>query len=150
MTIKDMILLMKHMNQNGINLLDLEMDGVHVRLEKNTTIPESDDPGRIHIGVHGTQTQAIAQKELPEAEAVNDDKQLVTAPVVGVFYSAPSPESEPFVTVGSEVEVGDTLCIIEAMKLMNEVTSHVAGVILQILVEDGQRVEYGQPLMRIE
>jgi acetyl-CoA carboxylase biotin carboxyl carrier protein len=69
--------------------------------------------------------------------------------MVGTFYRAPSPSAPPFVEVGSQVKVGDRLCIIEAMKLMNEIESDVAGVVKAILVENGQPVEYGQPLFVI-
>ncbi len=75
---------------------------------------------------------------------------LVLAPIVGTFYEAPSPESGPFVKVGDRVEVGQTLCIIEAMKLMNEVPAEEGGTITQILVQNGQPVEYDQPLFVIE
>ena len=74
----------------------------------------------------------------------------VAAPMVGVFYAAPSPEAEPFVRAGSAVRAGDTLCIIEAMKLMNEVQSDFDGVVEKILVSDGQAVEYDQPVMIIK
>lgn len=70
----------------------------------------------------------------------------VTCPLVGVFYAAASPEDAPFVTVGSSVKKGDVLCIVEAMKLMNEITAEKDGVVTQICVENGQVVEYGQPL----
>ncbi len=73
----------------------------------------------------------------------------VKAPIVGTFYKAPSPTSEPFVKVGDRVELGRILCIIEAMKLMNEIESEVAGEIVEIYVENGQPVEYGQPLFGI-
>lgn len=70
----------------------------------------------------------------------------VTSPMVGTFYRAPSPGADPFVQVGDTVKEGQTLCIIEAMKLLNEIESDVAGVVKEILVENGQAVEYGQPL----
>ena len=70
--------------------------------------------------------------------------------MVGTFYRAPSPEAKPFVTVGETVKEGQTLCVIEAMKLMNEIESDAAGVVKAILVENGQPVEYGQPLFLIE
>ncbi len=75
---------------------------------------------------------------------------LVKSPMVGTFYSAPSPGAKPFATVGQQVSVGDTLCIIEAMKLMNQIESDKAGTIKAILVENGQPVEYNQPLFVIE
>ncbi len=74
---------------------------------------------------------------------------LVLSPTVGVFYAAPSPESQPFVEVGSKVQKGDTLCIIEAMKLMNEIPSEVDGTVVEVCVGNGQVVEYNQPLFRI-
>ncbi|CAM3351083.1 acetyl-CoA carboxylase biotin carboxyl carrier protein [Rhodothermus bifroesti] len=74
---------------------------------------------------------------------------VVRAPIVGTFYRAPSPDADPFVEVGDRVKPGDVLCIIEAMKLMNEIESEVAGVVKEILVENGQPVEYDQPLFVI-
>lgn len=84
---------------------------------------------------------------LLETEAKPGD--LIKSPVVGIYYSSPSPDSDPFISVGSKIEIGMTLCIIEAMKLMNEVTSSFDGEIVEIMVENGQRVEFGQPLFRI-
>ena len=75
---------------------------------------------------------------------------LVKSPMVGTFYRAPNPESDPFVSIGSQVKIGDTLCIIEAMKLMNEIESEYTGTVKEILVENGQPIEYGQPLFVIE
>lgn len=74
----------------------------------------------------------------------------VTSPMVGTFYKSPSPDSEPFVKIGSVVEEGQVVCIIEAMKLMNEIESEVSGKVVEILVEDGQPVEFGQVLMYVE
>lgn len=74
----------------------------------------------------------------------------VKSPMVGTFYSAPSPGADPFVKVGQTVQVGDTLCIIEAMKILNEIEAEQAGTITQILVENGQAIEYGQPLFIIK
>ena len=71
---------------------------------------------------------------------------LVQAPIVGTFYAAPNPDADPFVTVGDRVEVGQTLCIIEAMKLMNEIQAEAAGTVKQVLIENGQPVEFDQPL----
>lgn len=75
---------------------------------------------------------------------------LVTAPIVGTFYRSSSPETEPFVQVGQTIQEGDVVCIIEAMKLFNEVQSDFSGVVKKILVQDGDLLEYGQPIMIIE
>ena len=85
-----------------------------------------------------------------EEEKKTSEGEAVTSPMVGVFYSAPSPDSDPYVTIGSQVKKGDVLCLIEAMKLMNEVTAEKNGEICEICVENGQVVEYGQPLFMIK
>lgn len=74
----------------------------------------------------------------------------ITSPMVGTFYKSPSPDAAPFVAVGDSVKVGDVVCIVEAMKMMNEIKSEVAGKVLEICVEDGQPVEFGQVLMYVE
>ncbi len=84
------------------------------------------------------------------ASASDDEQGLVRAPIVGTFYARPSPEDEPYVSVGDRVEVGDVLCIIEAMKLMNEIESEVAGTVKKVLVQDGNPVEFDQPLFVIQ
>ena len=80
----------------------------------------------------------------------SDDEGYITSPIVGTFYSAPSPEAKAFVKVGDRVKAGQTVCILEAMKLMNEIESDYDGTITEIFVENGQPVEYGQPLFRLE
>ena len=85
-----------------------------------------------------------------DAEAPGgEDLHLVKSPIVGTFYASPSPGAEPFVEIGHHVDSGQTLCIVEAMKLMNEIESEVSGEVLRIFVENGQPVEYGQPLFGI-
>ncbi len=93
----------------------------------------------------------VAQEETPaEAEAATPRGHTVTSPMVGSFYRAPAPGAQPFVEVGQAVTVGDTLCIIEAMKMLNQIESDKSGVIAAILVENGQPIEYGEPLFIIE
>ena len=86
----------------------------------------------------------------PAVESIRREGRLVTSPVVGVFFAAPAPDQDAFVSLGSAVETGAPLGIIEAMKLMNEVVSPCGGTVVDILVENGQRVEYGQPLFVIK
>jgi acetyl-CoA carboxylase biotin carboxyl carrier protein len=86
---------------------------------------------------------------VPQEPEAAPEGQLVKAPMVGTLYRSPSPDAKPFVEVGQAVKKGDTVCIIEAMKLMNEIETDVAGVVKAILVENGQPVEYGQPLFVI-
>ena len=91
-----------------------------------------------------------AYSEAPETKAAVPDSHIVKSPMVGTFYRAPSPGASPFVEVGQTVKVGDTLCIIEAMKLLNEIEADKNGVIKAILVENGQPVEYGEHLFIIQ
>ncbi len=93
---------------------------------------------------------AAAPVAAPAAAPAEPEGHAVKSPMVGTFYRSSAPGAKPFVDVGSTVNVGDTLCIIEAMKLMNEIESDKAGVIKAILVESGQAVEYGQPMFVIE
>lgn len=98
-------------------------------------------------------TMPVKQERVIEKQEEKEEKQntnMITSPMVGTFYLKPSPTSKPYVEIGQEVKKGDTLCIIEAMKLMNEIESEVSGKIVKVLVEDGVAVEYGTPLFEIE
>jgi acetyl-CoA carboxylase biotin carboxyl carrier protein len=95
-----------------------------------------------------TQTASLPTTAAPVVAEV--EGHVVKSPMVGTFYRSSSPDSKPFVDVGTKVAIGDTLCIIEAMKLLNEIESDVAGVVKKILLENGQPVEYGEPLFIIE
>ena len=86
----------------------------------------------------------------PAAPPVEEGLHIITSPIVGTFYRSSSPTSEPFIKVGDAIEAGQTLCIVEAMKLMNEIQSDVTGTVAKILVENAQPVEYGQPLFGIK
>jgi acetyl-CoA carboxylase biotin carboxyl carrier protein len=97
----------------------------------------------------GAASSAPATHGSAAASASSDDLHLVKSPIVGTYYGAPSPGAEPFVKVGGFVETGQTLCIVEAMKLMNEIESDTSGEVLRVFVENGQPVEYGQPLFGI-
>jgi len=95
---------------------------------------------------------APAQAAAPQAAAPNPDAHLVTivSPMVGTFYRAPAPDADPYVELNSQVDLGQTVCIVEAMKLMNEIESEVRGRIVRILVDNGQPVEYGQSLFLVD
>ena len=93
---------------------------------------------------------AAAAPSAPAESAVPADSHVIKSPIVGTFYAAPSPDAEPFVRVGDRVRVGQVLCIVEAMKLMNEIESDVAGTVLQVYPKNAQPVEYGEPLFAIK
>jgi acetyl-CoA carboxylase biotin carboxyl carrier protein len=122
-----------------------EPDGTAVELERASAA----QPVAVPMSMPGAVTApAVAPVAMPAA-APEPKGTEVTAPMVGVFYAAPAPGDEPFVHVGSKVKAGETLCIIEAMKVLNEVTAEADGEVLEICVADGDLVEFGSCLMRI-
>ena len=109
-----------------------------------------------HAAAHVSHVPVMSAAAVPTSQAANEvpaetpKGTPITSPMVGTFYSAPSPGAKPFVNVGETVSTGQVVCIIEAMKLMNEIESEVSGKIIKICAEDGQPVEYGQVLMYVE
>jgi acetyl-CoA carboxylase biotin carboxyl carrier protein len=93
--------------------------------------------------------RSAAAPEAKKAEEQDQDLHVITSPIVGTFYRSPSPSADPFVKIGSNVEIDTVVCIIEAMKLMNEIQAEAAGEVVKVYVENGQPVEYGQPLFGI-
>ncbi|MBI5344569.1 MAG: acetyl-CoA carboxylase biotin carboxyl carrier protein [Deltaproteobacteria bacterium] len=131
----------------GTDIIELEVEGAggRLRIKRGGRVEEA-------FGAPaGPSSPAEAPNEAKkEGKAQAENIKAVTSPMVGTFYRSPSPEAPPFVELGSIVKSGETLCIIEAMKLMNEVESEFNGKVVSILVENGQPVEYGEPLFHIE
>lgn len=149
--IKQLIEILENSNLAVMEITD-ENNG-SIRLEKPQAAPVNTfalNAGS--VPVMPTATEAVAQPA-PVAQAVapatQDTGASIKSPMVGVFYAAPSPDSEPFVTVGKKVNKGDVVCIVEAMKLMNEITAEQSGTISEICVNNGDIVEYGQTLFKI-
>lgn len=140
--IKELITLV---NSTDIADLEIEDEDFRIRIRKERTEAHS-------IAVHGVDQAAIRPVESSPEQIVERNGALVTvtAPMVGTFYRAPAPDADPFIQVGETITKGQILYIIEAMKMMNEIESEVKGVIKQILVENGEPVEYGQPLLLID
>lgn len=122
-----------------------EPDGTAVELERASAA----QPVAVPMPMPGAMAAPVAAPTVAPAAAPEPKGTEVTAPMVGVFYAAPAPGDEPFVSVGSKVKAGETLCIIEAMKVLNEVTAEADGEVLEICVADGDLVEFGSCLMRI-
>jgi|Deesub1362B_J571_1020462.scaffolds.fasta_scaffold00061_33 acetyl-CoA carboxylase biotin carboxyl carrier protein len=136
--IKSLIELLKG---TDISEVEIDKEGIRIRLKRDTSLKSSTNR------VEATFSDTVERDEVKTEE---DRFVVVKSPIVGTFYRAPSPDAEPFVEVGSEVKKGQVLCIIEAMKLMNEIESEVDGVVVKIFVDNGQPVEYGEPLFLIE
>ena len=132
--------LMIDMGNSKLTSIDIEFpDGVKIKMEKNVAVT---------VPTASVAQQVVPVEEVAQKKEVKEGN-IVKSPMVGTFYSKSSPTSNPYVEVGSEVKKGTILCIVEAMKLMNEIESEFAGKIAEVLVKDGEAVEYGQPLFRI-
>jgi len=135
--------------ESGISELELTEDGEKVRISRNFT---ASAPVQHYAPTQYTsapQTAPAAPAAAIAAAPAEEEGHAVKSPMVGTFYRSPSPDAKAFVEVGDTVAVGDTLCIIEAMKLLNEIEADKAGVVKKILVDNGQAIEYGEPLFII-
>ena len=146
MNVKEIKEMINLMNENGLVELEIEKEGMRIRLKK--TSPGVEGQPSITIEKTG-KTQAPDTKEEVEKKAGSTTVEI-KAPMVGTFYRAPSPEAAAYVEVGTVIEPGTVICIIEAMKLMNEIKSEIKGKVLDILVDNAEPVEFGQPLFLIE
>jgi acetyl-CoA carboxylase biotin carboxyl carrier protein len=144
--------LIKTVSDSKLTLVELETEGLKIKLEKNNNEVVVDRLPQV------VRTVSVEEQSFPVIEPVKIEEKVqevkkvgtvITSPIVGTFYASPGPDSKIFVEVGSKVKKGDVLCIIEAMKLMNEIESEVDGEVAEILVNNEQMVEYGQPLFRI-
>lgn len=149
--------LVKLVAESGVDEIEIEEEGKKIRIAKNqmqtVAAPLPARPPAVDITVP-TASPAIAapasQPGSPQASESTKKFHEVKSPIVGTFYRSPAPDASPFVQVGSTIEAGSVLCIVEAMKLMNEIESDVAGKIVRILAENGQPIEYDQPLFLVE
>lgn len=147
MEIKALKELAAMMQERELTVVEIkESEHAYVRLERAAAQPPLGG-----VPVMAKEAPVAAAQEMPKAQETTaaEPGVIVSAPTVGVFYVAPSPESEPFVKLGDTVKEGDVLCIIEAMKLMNEIAAESEGTIAEIYVGNGQVVEFGQPLFRL-
>jgi len=133
------------MEKYGLSEINIEEEGVKVHLRKGGQNVETlIQPGMPQI------MAAAKQENVPETKEEAKNFIEIKAPMVGTFYAAPAPDAQPYVSVGQSINEGDVLCILEAMKLMNEIKSEVKGKIADILVENGYPVEFGQVLFLVE
>jgi len=153
--------LIAFMKDHELEEFEYEREGVRVRLKRALTHTGGGERGAARASVASSEPAAPSRVEAHASEthrpathgtaapASAPDVHVIKSPIVGTFYAAPGADADPFVTVGAKVEPGQALCIIEAMKLMNEIESDVAGEVVQIFVENGKPVEYGEALFGI-
>jgi acetyl-CoA carboxylase biotin carboxyl carrier protein len=163
--LSDLKEILRILEEQDITEFELEQDGVKLRVCRSSTHPNSAQPvaAPLHVVAAALPASASAPAQAApaapapapaaaaeaSAAAAAADGTLVRSPIVGTFYSSPDPNSPPFVSVGDNVRVGQVLCIIEAMKLMNEIEAEMAGEVTKIHPENGQPVQYGDPLFTI-
>ena len=149
MNLKEIKEVIQLMNENQLSEFEMEKDGLKVRLKKSTG-------GGVEQVVYETRPVSAPSrsqgstesKDAPKPQAAA--KTTVKSPMVGTFYAAAAPDAPPLVQAGSEIQVGQVICIIEAMKLMNEIKAEVKGRVVELLVHNGDPVEFGQPLFVLE
>ncbi len=157
--------LLSFMSEHGLEEFEYAHGDLHIRLKKaaasassaaSRALPAVSAASLPAMSARGETTRAETEPVAaeyaaapPPAAVPADDLHVIKSPIVGTFYAAPNPESGPFVKVGDTVQAGQTVCIIEAMKLMNEIEADISGEVARIMVENGQPVEYGEPLFAL-
>jgi acetyl-CoA carboxylase biotin carboxyl carrier protein len=147
--------LIKLLESSDVTDLEVEESGVRIKLAKKVrvtqtvTMPNMSAQAQAAIPVVSESTTKIDDK-MTVVENVDTGLHEIKSPIVGTFYRAPAPDADSYVQVGDNISVGSVLCIVEAMKLMNEIESDVSGKIVKVLVENGKPVEYNQPLFLIK
>ena len=144
--------LVRLLESSGLSVLEIEEADLRVRLEKGQTAGLVQPvPAALPQAVPAALPVETAPAPAPVADGTVDFNRLkeVKSPLVGIFYAAPSPGAEPFAGVGSRVKKGDVLCVVEAMKLMNEITADADGEVIDVCVQNGQVVEFGQILFKL-
>ena len=150
--------LLSFMSEHGLEEFEYAHGDLRIHLKKAVTqgvapilrsSAESAEAPRAAAAPPPIAAPAAPAPALVQPAAEPTDEHIVKSPIVGTFYAGPSPDAGPFVRVGDKVDVGQTLCIIEAMKLMNEIEADISGEVARILVENGQPVEYGEPLFAL-
>ena len=156
MDIKEIRELIQAVCESGIAELELERTGVKVRIRKDNPLSQSvqvetnSSDESLPVQLIDQSTAQSLEKTSSISNSDESDLHIIRSPIVGTFYQSSKPNAKPFVQIGDQVEAGSVLCIIEAMKLMNEIESEFNAEIVEILVENGTPVEFGQVLMRVK
>lgn len=152
MELKEIRTIIDLMNKNGLAEFELERADFKIRLKKSPSdpLPCSPLPVPPPIPHPVALPNPVPPSPAPSPHPTSSDLPTINSPMVGTLYVAPSPDSPPYVTVGSVVTPDTVVCIIEAMKVMNEIKAEMSGTIVEILVENGKPVEFGRPLFRVK
>ncbi|RXK19340.1 acetyl-CoA carboxylase biotin carboxyl carrier protein [Macrococcus sp. DPC7161] len=152
MQIEDIKKLIQLLDESNLTELCLEEESYKIKLKKEKEVIRVEKEVSTISAPALTHSNPTPQNSPTQVDtSIEDtDYQIIKAPMVGTFYKSPSPESDPYVTIGDQVKAESIVCILEAMKLFNEIQAEVSGEIIEILVEDGQMVEFGQPLFKVK
>lgn len=143
--------LMEDMGNSKLTALDIDFpDGTKISMKKENTKVIEKKAEDIYVAEEVAEEKIENTNKNNNTSNEDDNTKVIKSPMVGTFYLRPSPTSDPYVEIGKVLSVGDTVCIIEAMKLMNEIESDIAGKVIEIIAKDGEPVEYGAPLFRVE
>lgn len=153
MNIKEIKEMLQLMAEHNLTEVEIEKDGLKIKLRKGGNgkiIAEESHqtsfPAPIPVPVVRSSDAPVGHAKLAEPS----NSHVVKSPMVGTFYTAPSPDQPPYVATGKKIKEGDVLCIIEAMKLMNEIKAEISGTVVEILAKNGQPVEFDQPLFKVQ
>ena len=154
MNFKEILELIDKVAELGIGEIEIEQAGTRVRIQGKASPPQVihsyiAESQRETASLHSSHAPAPLLPARTQEEEADAGLQIITSPIVGTFYRSPSPEAGPYVEVGTEVNPETVVCIIEAMKVMNEIKAEARGIITQVLVENAKPVEFGQPLFKI-
>jgi acetyl-CoA carboxylase biotin carboxyl carrier protein len=152
--IKELIALMR---KNDLSVFKMEKDGFKITLKRGSDfqpIITASTPVALPAGASAVlpvapTSEAAPASAVPSPEPKRENLKEITSPMVGTFYASPSPESPAYVSVGSTISEGSVICIVEAMKVMNEIKSEISGTVVEIVAENGKSVQYGQVLFRV-
>jgi acetyl-CoA carboxylase biotin carboxyl carrier protein len=148
--LKDIKAIIDLMKKNSVAEFELEREGFKIRLKRNGgTVVQYDDAPQVIYAPQPVAAPAAAAPQLAAAAPAASSGVEIKSPMIGTFYHSPSPESAPYVAVGAEVGPDTVVCIIEAMKVMNEIKAEVKGVITEVLVDNAKPVEFGQPMFKV-
>ncbi|MDH3590620.1 MAG: acetyl-CoA carboxylase biotin carboxyl carrier protein [Planctomycetota bacterium] len=152
MDVRELKKIVEIMNQNDLTEIEIEEEGKRLRLKKaGATVTQTVVAAPAPVAMPAAPVPAAAAAGEPAAAAaIEPGHHTITAPMVGTFYRSPSPESDPYVHSGDKVKSESVVCILEAMKVMNEIKAECNGEIVKVCVENGEAVEYGQPLFIVK
>tara|TARA_B100001765_G_scaffold55887_1_gene33154 strand:- start:18 stop:479 length:462 start_codon:yes stop_codon:yes gene_type:complete len=150
MDIRKVKKLIELLEESGIAEIEIHEGEESVRINRGGSAPLPQTVVNVpSVDASSSLKTQLSTNENSSSDDYSDEGEVITAPMVGIFYSSPSPDQPPFVNKGQNIKTGDVLCIIEAMKIMNQIEADIDGKLVRILVENGDPVEYGQPLFVI-